>query len=205
MQTTITTSVRALRNLYLTRTVFQLIWAAAVTATAATEPQFAAILLILYPLWDVTCTVYDLKTSAQTKVARTSQTINIVLGVAAALAIAVTVFNHTAYAIAIFGGWALAAGLLQLVVAGIRRLRLGGQWALILSGAQSALAGIAFLIGGLNQKFQTKDLAGYALFGAIYFLVSAILLSRQFSKVGPPRGAGTQVCISPEWRVVETV
>lgn len=175
-------SARSLRNLYLVRTVFQLIWAAGVLSTALTQPHIAAILLILYPLWDVACTVYDLRTSHPTASARTSQTINALLGIATALGIAGTVFRQPAYSIAVFGAWALGAGLLQLVAGIIRRKQLGGQWAMILSGAQSSAAGIAFVLGGLSGKLHAKDMGGYAVFGAIYFLVGGILLGRKISR-----------------------
>ncbi|HZY74378.1 MAG TPA: hypothetical protein VFE22_14820 [Edaphobacter sp.] len=186
-----TTFSRALRNLYFTRTLFQFIWAFGVILTAPTQPQVAAILLILYPLWDVAGTSYDIKTTGQAGLTRTSQIINAALGVATALGIALTVFNQPAYAIAIFGGWALAAGLLQLLVGLIRRSQLGGQWAMILSGGQSMAAGIGFVLGGLSGKFHIKDLSGYAVFGAIYFLAGAILLSRKLSRIGSvEKGAG---------------
>lgn len=177
------TSSRSLRNLYFTRTLFQFVWAWGVISTAPSQPQLAAILLILYPLWDVACTLYDFKTSGQAGLARTSQIINVALGVTTALGIALTVFNQPAYAIAIFGGWALGAGLLQLLVGLIRRRQLGGQWTMILSGAQSMVAGIAFVLGSLSGKFHIKDLGGYAVFGAIYFLVGGILLSRKSSRI----------------------
>jgi hypothetical protein len=50
---------------------------------------------------------------------------------------------------------------------------------MILSGAQSTAAGIAFVLGGLSGKLHTKDMGGYAIFGAIYFLIGGILLSRK--------------------------
>ncbi len=185
MQTTTSiTSSRSLRNLYFTRTLFQLTWAAAVISTASIQPGLAAMLLILYPLWDVLCTLYDFRTSHQTGVARTSQIINVALGVATAFGIALTVFNQPAYSFAIFGGWALCAGLLQLLVGLARRRQLGGQWAMILSGAQSTAAGFAFLLGGLSGKFDIKGIGGYAVFGAIYFLIGGILLSRKLSRIG---------------------
>lgn len=188
MQTIPDASARSMRTLYFTRTAFQLFWAAAVIATALSHPQVAAILLILYPLWDVACTLYDFKTSGQPGLARTSQMINVALGVATALGIALTVFHQPAYSVAIFGGWALGAGLLQLLVGLTRRRQLGGQWAMILSGAQSSAAGIAFAIGSLSGKFHIKDLGGYAVFGAIYFLVAALLLSRMLSRIATVRG-----------------
>src|ERR1700722_8638334 len=179
MQTNSTESARSLRNLYFVRTVFQVLWAATVFSTVSTQPQVASILLIAYPLWDVACTLYDLMASRPTGSARTSQVINALLGFAAAVGIALTVFSKPAYSIAIFGAWALGAGRFALVAGLTRRKQLGGQWAMILSGAQSTAAGIAFALGGLGGKFHTKDIGGYAIFGAIYFLIAGILLSRK--------------------------
>lgn len=53
---------------------------------------------------------------------------------------------------------------------------------MILSGAQSALAGIAFVLLGLQDKQHIKDVGGYAIFGALYFLIGGILLSRKLSR-----------------------
>lgn len=181
MQINTIQSARSLRNLYFARTAFQAIWAAAVLITAGSQPLIASVLLIVYPLWDVACTLYDLRVSRPAAGARTSQVINALLGSATALGIAFTVFSKPAYSIAVFGAWALGAGLLQLVTALVRRTQLGGQWAMTLSGAQSTAAGIAFVLGGLSGKFHAKDMGGYAIFGAIYFLVGAILLSRKIS------------------------
>jgi len=181
MATDFLMSSRSLRNLYFVRTVFQIAWAAGVLATALTQPNFAAVLLIAYPLWDVACTLWDLKTSNSDASARTSQAINAILGTATAVGIALTVFSQSRFSIAIFGAWALGAGLLQLVAGLIRRRQLGGQWAMILSGAQSSVAGIAFLLGGLSGKVHTKDLGGYAVFGAIYFLIAGVLLTRRLA------------------------
>ena len=183
MQTNSLESARSLRNLYLVRTSFQLLWAGAVISAALTQPSFASVLLIVYPLWDVACTLYDLSASRPTGSARTSQVINALLGTATALGIAVTVFSKEATSIAIFGAWALGAGLLQLIAGLIRRKQLGGQWAMILSGAQSTAAGVAFVLGGLSGKLHAKDLGGYAIFGAIYFLIGGVLLSRKVSQV----------------------
>jgi hypothetical protein len=176
-------SSRYLRNLYFVRTLFQLTWAG-LLLTHLTTPTWAAVLLTVYPLWDVACTVYDLKTSGGAGGATaTTQVINIILGLATSVAIGLTVSSQPKYAIAAFGAWALLAGLLQLAVGVARRKALGGQWAMILSGAQSTLAGAAFVVGGLGGKFHAKDLGGYAVFGAAYFLVGAILLSRKLTQV----------------------
>jgi hypothetical protein len=37
-------------------------------------------------------------------------------------------------------------------------------------------------VGGLQGKFHAKDLGGYAIFGAIYFLIAGVLLSRKLSQ-----------------------
>ena len=169
---------KALRHLYLTRSAVQLLWAVATIAVAASNPALAATLLILYPLWDVACTLYDLKSSSDATSATTLY-INAAVGILTAIGIGLTAYSHPQYAVAIFGAWALLAGLLQFGVGLLRRRRMGGQWAMILSGLQSTAAGVAFAIGGLKGKFHLKDLAGYAIFGAVYFLVAGILLSRK--------------------------
>ena len=184
METISLDSTRSLRNLYFVRTAFQVVWAASVITTAMKQPQVAAVLFLLYPLWDVACTIYDLNTFSKSGSSRTSQMINAALGVAAAIGIGLTVFQTPIYAVAIFGLWAFGAGVLQLVVGLIRRKELGGgQWSMILSGAQSALAGTAFVVLGLNEKRHIKDVGGYAIFGAFYFLIAGILLTRKLSKL----------------------
>jgi hypothetical protein len=183
METTQPDSTRALRNLYFVRTAFQIAWATSVLTTAMKQPQIAAVLFLLYPLWDVACTVYDLNTSSTSGSARTSQLINALLGVGAAIGIGLTVFHQPIYSVAIFGVWAFGAGLLQLVLGLIRRKQIGGgQWAMILSGAQSMIAGVAYFLGGLYDKRHIRDVGGYATFGALYFLIGGILLTRKLSK-----------------------
>ena len=76
----------------------------------------------------------------------------------------------------VFGAWATLSGLLQLATA-VRRRKAGAQWAMILSGAQSALVG-GFFIAQAHMPIpeSLKTLAGYATLGAVYFLVSAVWL-----------------------------
>lgn len=173
---------RSLRGLYFTRTVVQLIWAGTVIGVAATNPTAAAALLVLYPLWDVACTLYDVKRSAGSGSAPV-QYANVAAGLLTAIGIGATAFKQPSYAVAIFGVWALVAGLLQLAVGVVRRRKLGGQWAMILSGLQSAGAGVAFILGGLGGKLHIKDLGGYAVFGGVYFLIAGVLLSRKIASM----------------------
>jgi uncharacterized membrane protein HdeD (DUF308 family) len=173
-----TTSSRFLKNLYFSRTVVQIVWAVIVLATATASTGFAVILVLLYPVWDVVCTIRDLRSNPQ-PTSRGLQMANAFLGSAAAIAVGIFGTIQLRYAVAAFGLWALLAGLLQLGIGLARRRSLKGQWAMILSGAQSAFAGAAFLIGGLKEKVHVKDLGGYAIFGGIYFLIAGILLSRK--------------------------
>ncbi|MGN6382091.1 MAG: hypothetical protein ACTHMK_05795, partial [Dyella sp.] len=76
----------------------------------------------------------------------------------------------------VFGLWALLAGLFQLAV-GIRRRKLGGQAFMMISGAQSALAGVVFNIQAFGVTPGIAQLAPYAAFGGFYFLLSALWLT----------------------------
>jgi uncharacterized membrane protein HdeD (DUF308 family) len=64
-----------------------------------------------------------------------------------------------------------------------RRKEFGGQWAMILSGLQSTVAGVAFILGAFSGKIHVSDLGGYAIFGGVYFLIAGFLLSRKLSRV----------------------
>jgi hypothetical protein len=78
----------------------------------------------------------------------------------------------------VIGVWAALAGLLQLAT-GVRRWRsAAAQWPMILSGAQSALAGAHFLQKAADASTSpgVADVAPYAAFGALYFAISAIVL-----------------------------
>ncbi|MFD3684197.1 hypothetical protein ACFWTE_05175 [Nocardiopsis sp. NPDC058631] len=79
--------------------------------------------------------------------------------------------------LAVWGVWAITAGTVQLIVA-VVRYRLGGQWAMILSGGISTIAGSGFLLQGSAPDASLTNLAGYATLGGVFFLVSAIRLHR---------------------------
>ncbi len=180
-----------LRNLYFTRTVVQLLWAAIVLMNAVRHPELAAGLLVFYPLWDVACTVYDLRASTRTVTGPpAAQYVNTVLGVLAAIGISLTVFRSPQQAVAVFGAWAFAAGLAQLAVGIARRKQLGGQWAMILSGIQSTAAGVLFIVGALHGTKHIKDLGGYAVLGGVYFLIAGFLMHRKLSQIAKGGGGG---------------
>jgi uncharacterized membrane protein HdeD (DUF308 family) len=78
----------------------------------------------------------------------------------------------------IFGGWAILSGLFQLLTGARRWKSYGAQWAMILSGAQSGLAGGHMLSKAAGTALVSiADIAPYAAFGAFYFLISAVSLT----------------------------
>ena len=106
-----------------------------------------------------------------------------------------TAFKSPQQAVVTFGAWAFTAGFAQLAIGISRGKQLGGQWAMILSGLQSAPAGVAFILGGLHDKIHIKDLGGYAIFGGVYFLIAGFLMHRklsQSSRVGAAVATGRE-------------
>jgi len=55
---------------------------------------------------------------------------------------------------------------------------LGAQWAMILSGGQSAIVGVLFIVQArMPMPPSITDVAGYAAGGAFYFLISSVWLT----------------------------
>ena len=165
-----------LRTYYLVRGLVAAGWVAAAFTIGRTAPLAAAVLLVAYPAWDALANLLDARRSGGLGRNR-SQAVNALMSSIAALAILFTL-GDTAAVVGIFGAWAIVAGLLQLVT-GLRRWKsFGAQWAMVLSGAQSALAGAFFIKQSLGPDVHgITDVAPYAAFGAFYFLVSALWLT----------------------------
>lgn len=79
-------------------------------------------------------------------------------------------------ALVVWGIWALVSGAVQLLTALLRR-GLGGQVPLIVSGAISVFAGVAFATQGAQGAPISVGVGAYALLGGVFFLVAAIRLS----------------------------
>ncbi|MFW0788584.1 hypothetical protein [Gordonia sp. CPCC 205333] len=167
----------SLRNLYYARFGFAVVWAALLALTASTLNPASVALLVIYPLFDVAAAVIDVRTSKGMR-ATGPLYINMALSVLTGIGLAIAVSVDIPAVLRIWGGWAVTAGLVQLVVAVLRR-RLGGQWAMILSGAISVLAGGGFIAQAGGSEPSLAILAGYATLGGIFFLVSAITLHRR--------------------------
>lgn len=157
--------------------MFSIVWIALAFAIGRGSPVVGAVLLVVYPAWDALANGADAMRSGGL-VRNPSQAFNLVVSVVTAIAVAIALGSGMAAVLVVFGIWAMFSGLLQLVT-GVRRWKTtGAQWAMILSGAQSVLAGTHFLAKSRGPEFgDVTTVAPYAAFGAFYFLVSAISLT----------------------------
>ncbi|WP_461355087.1 DUF308 domain-containing protein [Bradyrhizobium sp. USDA 4454] len=156
---------------------------------AKNHPPFAAIMLVGYPAWDAIANFVDAQRSGGITRNR-SQLLNFVVSIITAIAVAVALSDSMASVLLVFGIWAGFAGIFQLATAVGRWKSYGAQWAMILSGAQSALAGIFMVkIAYGPTPVGIADIAPYAAFGAFYFLVSAIWLTVSEARRGASRAA----------------
>jgi uncharacterized membrane protein HdeD (DUF308 family) len=170
-------TAQSLRSLYFTRVAFSVIWVILVSVFAKTNPGIASVLFIIYPAWDVIATYLDIKANPP-QANKTPQYVNVGIGVLTTLGVALALQKGVPAAMMVFGVWAIVTGLIQLIL-GLRRRRvLGGQWPMIISGGQSMLAGGSFIAMANSPAMGISSLAGYSAFGAFYFLLSAIRLSK---------------------------
>lgn len=167
----------ALGRYYLLRAAVAAVWVAAAFAIGAAHPVVAGILLVLYPAWDAFANARDAMANGGFR-ANVPQALNTAVSATVALGVLAALQVDPRLVLVLFGVWAVLAGLLQLAV-GVRRWRAyGAQWAMVLSGAQSALAGGFFIKSAAAPAAPVIAIvAPYAAFGAFYFLVSAILLA----------------------------
>jgi len=171
-----------LRSYYFVRAAFSAIWVVLAFFIGTHDTAGVAVLLVIYPAWDAFANFIDMSRSGGAGKNRT-QAVNIAVSAVTTVAVFLAVSVGAPPALEIFGVWAILSGLLQLATA-IRRWKdLGAQWAMILSGAQSALAGAFFIsqTGGSMPPAILK-IAGYAAVGAAYFLISAVWLHVKHSR-----------------------
>jgi hypothetical protein len=166
-----------LKRYYYARALFSIVWVAALLTIGTKLPAVAAVLLVAYPAWDAAANWVDATSSGGLALNRT-QRINVWVSGVAALAVAFALSQGMNAVLAVFGVWAIVAGLLQLSTAVRRWKTHGAQWAMILSGTQSALAGGFFVAQSrMDAVPQPTAIAGYAGVGALYFLISAVWLT----------------------------
>ncbi|AHX13954.1 membrane protein [Dyella jiangningensis] len=168
--------MNSLRNFYFLRAGVAFAWAALAVLLGSAPVAVVGTLLVLYPAWDAAANVIDARRSGGLQ-ANSGQKFNALTSIITAVCMAAAfAIRGNAGAVLVFGVWALLAGLFQLAV-GIGRRKLGGQAFMIISGAQSALAGIIFVKQSFGIAPGIAQLAPYAAFGCLYFLLSALWLT----------------------------
>jgi uncharacterized membrane protein HdeD (DUF308 family) len=166
-----------LKLYYFVRTGFSVVWGAAAFTVGRQSAAIAAVLFVVYPLWDAVANYLDASRSGGLAGNRT-QAINVAVSLATSVAVVVALQMSMNGVLAVFGVWAVLTGLLQLGTAVRRWKSYGAQWAMILSGGQSALAGVIFVAQArMPTPPSITAVAGYAAVGAFYFLISAVSLS----------------------------
>lgn len=166
-----------LRSYYVVRGLFSLIWVAAIVVIGTSSPLMAGALLLLYPAWDGLANVIDARHNGGLR-RNPTQAFNTAVSCVATAAVAFGLALGMSVVLGIFGVWASMSGLLQLATAVRRWKSVGAQWAMALSGAQSAVVGVMFLWKAAGPGTPSPaDIAPYAAFGAFYFLVSALALT----------------------------
>lgn len=166
-----------LKTYYYSRFAFSVIWVALAFTVAKMNVALGAILLVGYPAWDALANYLDASRSGGLVKSR-SQMLNFVVSIVTAVAVALTLERGMHAVLQIFGVWAVLSGLFQLATGVGRWKTTGAQWAMILSGAQSGLAGAHMLQKAAGAApVSIADIAPYAAFGAFYFLISAVSLT----------------------------
>lgn len=170
-------TAKSLRILYFVRAAFSISWVILVALLAKTSFGIAAALLIIYPAWDVVGTILDIRAQGS-GTSKTPQYINAAISVITTVAVGLALQQGVPQALMVFGAWAILTGLIQLLLALRRRKLLGGQWPMIISGGQSILGGTSFILLAHDPTMGITSLAGYAAFGAFYYLLAAYRLGK---------------------------
>jgi uncharacterized membrane protein HdeD (DUF308 family) len=183
-------TARYLTRYYGVRALFSACWVALAFLAGRSTSPFVAALLLAYPAWDCLANLYDARRNGGLR-ANPTQAFNAAVSAVVTIAVGVAVTRDFHAVLAVIGVWAILSGLLQLAT-GIRRWRgASAQWPMILSGAQSSLAGTFFLKQAADSSVQPGivDIAPYAAFGAVYFAISAIILITSRARSARPQGA----------------
>ncbi|MGG7665556.1 hypothetical protein [Dyadobacter sp. BHUBP1] len=171
------TTARSLRSLYLIRTAFSVIWVTLIVLFAKSSAGIATFLLIVYPAWDVVGTLLDIRANRRS-VSKVPQYVNAGISIVTTIAVGIALQRGIPETLVIFGCWAILTGAIQLMLGVRRRKSLGGQWPMIISGGQSVAGGISFIALAHDPTMGITSLAGYAAFGAFYYLLSAFRLAK---------------------------
>jgi uncharacterized membrane protein HdeD (DUF308 family) len=165
-----------LKHYYFIRFAVSAAWVALAFSVAKNVPALAAVMLVGYPAWDALANWIDAQRNGGLR-RNNTQLLNLLVSSITAIAVLIALGDGMNRVLEVFGIWAVLAGLFQLATAVRRWKSYGAQWAMIVSGAQSALAGVVFVkMAGAGAPVGIVDVAPYAAFGAFYFLVSTVWL-----------------------------
>ena len=171
------TAPPALGRLYLARFAFAVVWAALFALTSSPFGSAALALAVLYPVVDVAAAVTDLRSAPASARSRIALYLNMGISAVAAIALLLVGTGDVGDVLVVWGAWAIASGAVQLAV-GLQRRAQAGHYPMIFSGALSVLAGTSFVVSAQNAT-SLGAIAGYAVLGGVFFLVSALRLRRQ--------------------------
>lgn len=175
-------TAKSLRKLYLIRTAFSVAWIILIALFAKSSMGIASVLLIIYPAWDVVGTFLDIRAN-QNSSSKTPQYVNAIISSITTIAVGIALQKGVPEALIVFGIWAIGTGLIQLILGLRRRKFLDGQWPMVISGGQSIIGGTSFIILAHDPTKGITSLAGYAAFGAFYYLLAAFRLSKTVNQV----------------------
>ena len=186
-----TSSNQWLQTYYFLRAAVSIGWIVLAVGIGRSVPVIGAALLLAYPAWDAFANLLDARKSGGLRLNPT-QMLNLIVSILTTAAVAIALGISMQAVIVVFGAWAILSGLLQLATAVRRWKSAGAQWVMVLSGGQSALAGLFFFKMAVDAAhLDVTAVAPYAALGAFYFLVSAIWLTvkngRQSSMVAAAR------------------
>ncbi|MET4141516.1 hypothetical protein [Pedobacter sp. UYP1] len=171
-------TAKSLRKLYFIRAAFSVTWVILVALLAKSSFGIACVLLVIYPAWDVMGTFLDIRTN-NGSVSKTPQYINAAISIITTIAVGFALQAGVPEALMVFGVWAILTGLIQLILGLRRRKLLGGQWPMMISGGQSIIGGTSFILLAHDPTMGITNLAGYAAFGAFYYLLAAFRLGKK--------------------------
>ncbi|MBE9463617.1 DUF308 domain-containing protein [Dyadobacter subterraneus] len=170
-------TARALRRLYFMRAAFSVCWAILIGLFSAKSAGLATALLAFYPIWDVLGTIADIRAN-RNGASKTPQYLNAAISLITSIAVIIALQKGIPQTLIVFGAWAILTGLIQFILGLSRRKVLSGQWPMIISGAQSTIAGVSFIVLAHEPTQGITSLAGYALFGAFYYLLAGFRLNK---------------------------
>jgi Short repeat of unknown function (DUF308) len=176
-----------LQTYFFIRAAGSVIWILLAIFIGKSNPTLGAVLFVVYPAWDALANFIDARRSGGLS-QNPPQKFNFIMSVIVSLAIIWSLSAGISTTIKVFGVWAIFSGVLQLLAAARRWKTSNGQWPMILSGAQSCLAGLfMFKQASSGVALDVTTVVPYVAFGVFYFLIAAISLliknSRDNAKV----------------------